>query len=286
MVSNEPRQPLSGFGCGVKARRRAFTLIELLVVIAIIAILAGLLLPALAAAKQKARITQCLSNMKQMQLCYLMYVGDNGDNLPPNETPAAADSWIIGNAQTDTTPVNIEAGLLYQYCQSAAIYVCPADTLMINAPADPLHGHPTAYQAPQTRTCSIDFALGGLTAGGVHEGGTYDGVTTLISYSQILVPGPSEKIVFVDEGQNSVDDGCCGINPVSSGKNTWWNLAGCRHNNGCTFSFADGHVEYWKWHGSAVIADGLLPYNSAGDWPADPVGTSDDLPRVQHGTVP
>lgn len=108
--------------------KKAFTLIELLVVIAIIAILAAILFPVFAQAKEAAKKTTCLSNTKQMALGLYLYVGDSDDTLPMTSYEQNTSGFPQTNNPANPKSYQIHWSYLIQpYIKSYNIFVCPSD---------------------------------------------------------------------------------------------------------------------------------------------------------------
>ncbi|HEX4342343.1 MAG TPA: prepilin-type N-terminal cleavage/methylation domain-containing protein [Verrucomicrobiae bacterium] len=222
-------------------RARAFTLIELLVVIAIIAILAALLFPVLAKAKERGQRVACLNNLKQLQTGWLTYLNDANDTMPPNlwngapgpNASSAPGSWVVGNA-LDTNANNIRLGVQFPYNASVAIYHCPVDKSV-------------ASDNTTLRLRSYSLLI--------YLGATSDPDDSRAAWNKqkgTQLKKPSNVLAFTCEEDTSINDG---IFMVVADPGEWRDFPSVRHSQGSTFSFADGHTEYWKWQTPNIIDD-------------------------------
>jgi prepilin-type N-terminal cleavage/methylation domain-containing protein/prepilin-type processing-associated H-X9-DG protein len=212
-------------------RRRGFTLIELLVVIAIIAILAAILFPVFATARERARQTSCLSNLNQLGRGFMMYIQDYDERLPGSAPfdrlgGAFRGDWVgmvkWGKVCSAQFPMLPEQGAVWPYVKSAQVYVCPS--------------------AAETKSYRLSYSMNHLLEFKPEP------------YLAGCKVGVSGLVLLVDES-NTLNDG------------SLWrdsDMPSQVHLGGANYLFADGHAKWYLPKNDAVRYNGrpgpFIPY--------------------------
>ncbi len=241
------RRGRAGFG-------RAFTLVELLVVIGIIAILIAILLPMLNKAKLNAQRTVCLSNQRQLVICWRLYVEDNKGYMPYGNTDYDSvggsgqrfHPWFLGRTYGNTERA-IKDGSIYKYVKSIKIFKCPGDLgerLVSYGVNNFLNGQSSATWGPTVEKMS-------------------------------KVKHPTKTYVFIDEFDKRPDNfnrGSFIVQPLGTTPMLWVDYPGMHHGYASAISFLDGHAEVlvWDLHETKYILG-----------PNSPVTNDKDLKKIQ-----
>jgi len=244
---------------------RPFAICGIVIPVFAFSVMGLILMPALNRAREQGRRAVCLNNLKQLSLAWIMYADENDSRLVNACTVPGAEGhedrtkepcWLYfgGDAWTREQRITgIKDGAMWPYINQLKIYKCP-----------------TGIRGEQNTYAIVDAMNGAMDS--------IPGVKDLVVRKRLQVRRPGERMVYVDEGKTSTQSW-----RVFYDRESWWDDPPVRHGQGTSASFADGHVEYWRWQGTETIRYSRKRENSA---PASWTPTSDegyhDLCRVQR----
>ena len=244
---------------------RGFSLVELLVVVGMIAILCGMLLPAIGKARAKARGIQCLNNLRQLGLGWQMYADDSLGALVPNwgsgiaGMDATCPSWAGGvmdytsSSHNTNTDYLIHPGvgdrpygaLLGPYTRDYKLYRCPADRSWVE-----INGERFA----RVRSVSMNLYTGANWMGPLAKEGVDNGYFIYRNISDYRKLSPARAWVMLDEHEDSINGGGFVVDVIRRGSSAQLiDTPASYHNNACGFNFVDGHSEVRRWTDSRLI---------------------------------
>jgi prepilin-type N-terminal cleavage/methylation domain-containing protein len=240
-------------------RVKGFTLIELLVVVATIGLLAALLLPVLNKAKIKAQRTKCMSNLKQLGLCWMMYYQDNAGLLVQSYPQNNSNAWVLGDMRNPSEALNadlIRQGKLYPYNRDVALYKCPTDRGVVVA----------SKTLESVRSYSMNSFMGGRPpqAPDLIPASASDYVPFFSQDSELR--RASQLWVLVDEDERSINDGFFVTDPTAR---MWYDFpanSAERHDFSFGLAMGDGHSEIWHYrdpHSRGLTVNQTLQFDNS-----------------------